>query len=726
MAICRRPFDNLLALSGVVLLVACGGGGGGGGGGGDGVSTPPVSVPPPVVDNSLLAFNTGNVGRVAGYPLWATELLFRLGQLVSDDIAPAPGQPVRGGCPGSGRLQRAWTDKDGSGTLSGGDELSLEYTDCLRDPLARGMNGRVAVTLLSASANGDFEARLELPAPGVAIGYTTGLPGRSDFRISGSLRVAVARTTLRHSLTIGDGTDAAVSIGFPGSSLGPDRMTALRISKTHRWDEARTYIELQMRFDSAELGGAYNVATVSPLKSWLDTAPEPGPGQGEIRMRGRGGDEARVLVATNAVPSVAALGGWLDQGGDGSREAQLTGTWADAGISSGVLFADYTRWGRGNAYGFDPNEFTLRPAFVGDSILPTDSGFTLQFTRPVAASAANWRWWLVDRGRLDQPPTAGTEVPVAVEVTGAQISIRPVAPLLYSRRYQLRVATGETSPNGQLMRAATGGTWSVFGGSLGEFTTPDYLNPQSTLAVRQTLKAGETLEVAGRAPPAGAGANVRYQWTQVSGTPLTISRPDERVAVIALGAGARGVGSSTVRLTVRIDGTDQAESADFVLRTVADTSGAWISRLRLPMNLDDWFSLPKEFWSGPEVGVLSASQQADRLLLTYVETADPAHPYGNWSVELRSADGQPLKAGTYANVYSSWWYQRPSAVPTLDLVSGAVRPSSVQGQFVIHELVADDAGRITKLALDFTAPQGSGPVQASGAIRISSTVPLPQ
>jgi hypothetical protein len=32
----------------------------------------------------------------------------------------------------------------------------------------------------------------------------------------------------------------------------------------------------------------------------------------------------------------------------------------------------------------------------------------------------------------------------------------------------------------------------------------------------------------------------------------------------------------------------------------------------------------------------------------------------------------------------------------------------VQGQFIIHELVADGAGRITKLALDFTSPQGVG------------------
>ena len=49
----------------------------------------------------------------------------------------------------------------------------------------------------------------------------------------------------------------------------------------------------------------------------------------------------------------------------------------------------------------------------------------------------------------------------------------------------------------------------------------------------------------------------------------------------------------------------------------------------------------------------------------------------------------------------------------------------MQGQFIIHERVAGDTGRITKLALDFTSPQGSGPVQASGALRINSTVPVP-
>jgi hypothetical protein len=33
-----------------------------------------------------------NMGRVAGYPLWSAEMIMRLGQLVSDDIATPANQ----------------------------------------------------------------------------------------------------------------------------------------------------------------------------------------------------------------------------------------------------------------------------------------------------------------------------------------------------------------------------------------------------------------------------------------------------------------------------------------------------------------------------------------------------------------------------------------------------------------------------------------------------------
>jgi hypothetical protein len=711
-----------------LLLGGCGGGGGGGVGGESGGTAPPATgggTPPPASGNGLIAFMPSNMGRVAGYPLWSAEMIMRLGQLVSDDIATPANQSGLGGCPGGGNLQREWTDRDGSNSLSAGDEISLQYSGCSRHPLTGGMDGRATVTLVSVTANGDFEAHLVLPQPGVAIGYTTGLPGDSNFRITGQTQVTVSHTELRQTLAVGDDSDAEISVGFPDSSVAPDRITALHLSKTHRWDEARTHVEMRMRFESPELGGAYQVATTTPLIAWLDTLPEPGPQQGEIQMRGRGGDEVRVQVAGAGSPDPADIGGWLDQSGDGTREAALTGRWSDAGMVTGVFFADYTRGGRGNAYAYDPNEFQLRRTGTGAGATPVESSFAFQFTRPVANASA-WRWRLLDKGRLDQMPTAGVEVPVQAELFGALIKLRPASALRYSRRYELLVETGEPSTNGQQMHATTGGSLSVYGGFLGDFRTPDFLNTQATFLNPATLMAGVPFEIAGFQPPADAPPSLRYQWTQVSGTPLTIAHPSERTTLLGLAAGATGVGSATIRLTVSLDGAGNSESADYVLRTVAGTSDAWLSRLRVPLS-EDWNTPPKEFWSGPAVGEMTATRQGDQLTLAYVERADPDNRNGDWRIHLKSADGQLLQPGRYTNAYSTGWFDRPSSgASTMDFTSGIYQLSVVRGEFTIHELEVDTAGVVTKLALDFVAPRNNvGPVNSSGSVRINSQHALP-
>lgn len=75
----------------VLALAACGGGGGGdagsggtggtggtggaGGTGGTGSST-----------SATLKFTPSNAGRVAGFPLWASEGLMRLGNALSEDV----------------------------------------------------------------------------------------------------------------------------------------------------------------------------------------------------------------------------------------------------------------------------------------------------------------------------------------------------------------------------------------------------------------------------------------------------------------------------------------------------------------------------------------------------------------------------------------------------------------------------------------------------------------
>ena len=724
-------FAFVLALTG--LLSACGGGGGGGSSSSStgsssesGGGTAGGSVGGGATASTTLAFSTSNAGRVAGYPLWASELMLRIGQAVSEEVAAAAKQSAAAvttvNC-SSGTLTRSWSDKDGNGTLGAGDEITLDFSACARVPLARSAQGRMTVVLDSVTSGGDFVARVVLPAPGMVLAPVVGTPGPTDFRVSGQTRMELARSNLRYTMLIGGAGDDAIAFDFPGAGFAADRITAFRLDKTHRWDEARTLLDIRMHYDSPELGGSFNVSMPAPLRSWLDELPEPDPQQGSFAMRGRGGDLVSLAIGSAGRGS-SDLSVTLDLGGDGIVDARGQGTWEGAGLVSGVFFADYTPGGRGNTYAYSPNEFSLRASFVGGSELPVEPTFPLQFTRPVAGATA-WRWRLLDQGRLDQMPTAGTAVPVLAELDGALITLKPLQPLRYSHRYELIVDTGEPTATGQLMRATTGGTLSRYAGSISSFTTPNILNPQSSLAGHLTLMAGATVEAVGVPPPAGAPAGIRYQWTRLGGTPLTIVKAGERSTPIALAPGASGVGSATVRLTVSIDGAGNSESADFVLRTMADTSGAWVSRLRVPMDLSNGFTPPKELWSGPTVGTLTARQQGARISLGYAEAADPTHPNGNWSLDLISADGQTLRPGTYSNAYSSGWYQRPASVPTLDLVSGQVRPSSVQGEFVIHELTVDGAGQVTRLALDFTAPQGSGPVTTSGAIRINSARPLP-
>jgi len=714
-----RTFACTLALVG--LMSACGGGGSGSGGGGDSTGGADTST--------SLAFTTANAGRVGGYPLWASELMMRVGQAVSEEVAAAAGQPsgtvttVR--C-SSGELQRAWADKDGNRTLGAGDEITLDFSACAREPLARSAQGRMTILLESANGTGDFVARVVLPAPGMVLAAVIGTPGPSDFRVSGQTRVELSRSELHQTLLISGSTNDTIAFDFPGASFAADRLTAFRFEKTHRWDEARTFLSIGMNYDCPELGGTFVVSMPAPLRSWLDELPEPGPEQGSFRMRGRGGDLVSIVIG-NASRGPADLSLTLDVGGNGTAEGRGEGTWGGIGLVSGVFFADYTPGGRGNAFAYSASEFSLRPPLAGGATRPVDTSMTLQFTRPVAG-AANWRWRLVDMGRLDQMPRAGAEVPMQAEVFGARIKLKPSQALRYSRRYELLVETGEPTSDGQRMRATTGGTFSRFGGQIGTFTTPDILNPQSSLVANQTLKINQTMEAVALPPPEGAPAGIRYQWTQLSGTPLTIERANERSALMTLSPGANGVGSATLRLTVSLDSPGNSESADFVLRTVgdtSDTSSAWLSRLRVQRNLEDWFTPPKESWSGPAVGTLTARQEGARLRLTYEEAADPTNAQANWSLELGSANGEPLRPGLYANAYSSTWFERPPGVPTLDLVSGPIRPSSVRGEFILHELEVDGAGRITRLALDFTAPQGSGPVTSSGAIRINSNRALP-
>lgn len=716
-----------------LIALALGGCGGGGSGGAPGPSaaTPGMDTGTSSSGTSggsggaagttspTLKFSAANSGKVAGYPLWASEGLMRLGNALTDDVVMALG-PTKaadsGACDGgTGSWSRTLQDNDGNGEVSAGDLITLQFNGCHREPLARMVDGVVRLKITAVDSAGGFVATVTIASPGVGVSATVGNK-TPDFRVSGTMRLALSISDTRRTMTVGDGVSDEVLFDFPWMSTGGDRVSAFRLQKSQHWDEARSYLNLQMRYDSPELGGSFDVSMPTSITSWLDSLPDPRPGQGWLLMRGAANDQVRIdVIGTGG--AAKEIGVKVDFAGDGTVDLSGAALWTDAGLVSGYFFADYTPGGLGNTYGYDPNEFSLRAPFRATSTVGPNDVLRIQFTRP-PVDAANWHWHLVDRGGLPGGIVVGQEVPATVQTLGALVLIKPLAPLPYSHKYDLTLDAGTPVVQGQLLRATTGGTLNLAQGLVGSFSTLDYLNPQPSffqqplyLGVRGT-RVGTLAQSAG-APPA------TYLWTQVAGPPVVFSTPTAAETNIALGGGAVGIDSATLRLTMTLpDGT--SASADMVVRAVHDTALPWSSVVHVPAING---SLPERFyWGAPAVGQLQIAGTADRLTITYADRAGPKDLYPDWSLQIGSGDGAPLKLGQYTNAWSPAAPGRPAGSNLLAFDSRQIGFAPWGSDFNILELETDSSGVVTKLAVDFTARGVGDYSPITGSVRWNSTL----
>ena len=683
-------------------------------GGGTSGNTTPAGV--------TLKFTSANAGRVAGYPLWASEGLMRLGNALSDDVVATVKQKKAtesGACDGStGTWSRAFLDNDGNGAVSAGDEITMQFVGCHREPLARTVDGAASVKITSVDSSGGFVAAVAIAGPGIAISATVG-EKNPDFRVSGKARLALSISDTRRTLVVGDGASDEVVFDFPWLSVGGDRLTAFRMEKSQHWDEARSYLDLRMRYTSPELGGSFDASTPVSISSWLDTLPDPRPGQGWLLMQGAANDQVRIDV-------LSAGGGFkdinvkVDFGGDGVLDMAGDAAWTDAGLISGYFFADYTPGGRGNTFAIDPNEFSVRRFNVAKAV-GTQETLKIQFTRP-PAGVASWTWRLLDKGPLPGGTGVAQEVAITVQNLGALVLINPTQPLRYSRQYALVLDTGTPTTQGQLLRATTGGTLDLYQGSVTGFQTPDYLNPRpGFFKLPMYLDPVQGTRVGTFAQADGAPL-VTYSWTQVAGQPVVIATPAAAQTDVSLGAGATGIGSATLRLTMALaDGT--SESADIVIRTVHDTATRpWASVLHVRQL---GFNDPEQFiWGSPAVGQLLIAGGGDRLTINYVDKAGPAYQYPDWSLQLRTGDGTALKPGKYTNAWSAGAVGRPAETNLLEFDMRRIGFLPWGSDFTILELESDGSGAITKLALDFVVRGIGDYTPTTGSVRWNSSLPL--
>lgn len=719
----QRHVGCLFALG--ALLAACGGGGGSDPGAAPPPPPPAAPAPPPASGtNTRVAFTADNAGRVAGYPLWASEHALRLGQalgLEAEQLRASPSADTSGTCGSTGTYRREWSDVDGSGGLSAGDVIRITYDRCSRFNLLYRAQGTAAIEVRSLEPTGAAVLHLVFAGDGMGVEADVLDPRQVNISVTGRSRLELLRSATRYGLVMGGGPDDELVLNAPGWSFAADRMTAFRLEKTQHWDEARTVLNLQMIYTCPELGGEFEVSTPTPLRAWLNVLPEPFAGQGRIEMQGARGDVVRLKVVGAGWPD-GELGLELDQLGDGQIDGRGSGRWSDIGQVAGFFFQDVSDPDGTQRATEGTGGFALRrPVTLAPQAV--DSTWRIQFTR-LPQGAEHWRWRLVDLGRPPFGQGAGPDHPIAVEAQGALFIVRPLEPLRYSCRYELLLETAESDSAGSTVRGVTGDQLRLLRNQILELATPDILNTNISIGpAPAVLFPGGQLTLGAGWLAGSIAPEATVSWMQRDGPALSFASPNERQTGVSLIGSGTGVTAATVELALTLpDGSRETGSQS--LRLVFDSSGPWISRIQMPAD-SAASRTARDLWGGPAVGTLEASVADGTLRIRYVDLLGPVEFFPGWTLVLADGQGRPPSPGRYTGAWGAEVAAPPTGAPRLDLQleTGPLWPAD--SEFELHEIETDAEGRVTRLALDFIVRGSTHAAGFPGWVRLNSSWPLP-
>lgn len=312
----KRATLACLILSASTLTASCGGGGGGG-----------SSNPPPPVGSTLVAMTTTNATLVAALgnaflesyvqlTLSSLDNLFDLsdaGQLTTSMSCASPGV--------GGTI--TLLDNDGSGRISAGDRVELDYNSCLQASLGDFVTGRINIDVVSLTIGSDLSATgdlvIQIPA------NLTFASGAGDVQVSGSFRVSFVATSAIENLDISTGGAAGLTIVLNDGATSFTEISR-QVDFSRRIAGTTYTISGSFGADSDVVAGTFSCATTTDLVGEISLFP----GSGTLTCTGRNNSRVRVVASTpNSISTE------VDPEGDGS--------FVDGGVIDGGngLWGDY-------------------------------------------------------------------------------------------------------------------------------------------------------------------------------------------------------------------------------------------------------------------------------------------------------------------------------------------------------------------------------------------------
>ena len=216
-------------------------------------------------------------------------------------------------CAVSGSLTVTFDDRDGSGLLSAGDVLSVQFNQC-RDSSTSLYNGKAVITLTTVPNASQITASADFQ-------NVSSVQGGSTSAINGSLTVAETDSDAESStsLTVG-GTALTITLASPGYSDVVTLSSGTRITVDQQFAAARTAQTYDGTLQAQSIpGGAVTLTTLSPIVQ-LDA--DAYPSSGVLKAKGAHG----TLLLT--VLDATTLQEQLDADDDGTYESTTTVAWS--------------------------------------------------------------------------------------------------------------------------------------------------------------------------------------------------------------------------------------------------------------------------------------------------------------------------------------------------------------------------------------------------------------
>lgn len=329
----KSAVHTLVAASALALLAACGGGGGDSPGRPTGTplaitATNQTDVARAGIDGGLaISMAQGPLGGGAT-PTAVASRSHALGTAMARVLRAATAQRkgVAGAgahvtavaatsvaCANGGSINSSIDDKDGNGTLSNGDVLTVAFSQC-RDAPTLTIDGTVAITVSGTPTPTQFTASARFQNLSVVVtGATSNINGTV------SITESDTATTSDSTITIGSaGLTVALASSIYNDTVDFDAGTVVTTNQSSA--TATTSTTSSGGFTSQSLGGHVTIATPTPF---VQADADAYPGSGVIRITGASGSALLVTALSNAQVQLQ-----LDANGDGAYESTTVVAWS--------------------------------------------------------------------------------------------------------------------------------------------------------------------------------------------------------------------------------------------------------------------------------------------------------------------------------------------------------------------------------------------------------------